>query len=215
MLLRKIMGLAVCALVIGSAVFAVAGVPDLQTSTAVRTDASVNTISVYSLPNGGGRTFAAGFLPGGGAGNATITLTLLDGLGVPIQAFPFEDMWIESAGTGTQNGLVSCGGNAVADFNTDVNGVTSWNAAMFAGGQSTTVCLVTINGDPLTSNAGLAISFNSADINGDGVVNLSDGGFFTQDLFGAYNYRADFNYDGNINVSDAGFMSNGLGAACP
>jgi hypothetical protein len=46
-------------------------------------------------------------------------------------------------------------------------------------------------------------------------VNLSDGGFFTQDLFGAYNYRSDFNYDSNLNVSDAGFMSNGLGAACP
>jgi hypothetical protein len=211
MLLRKIMGLAVCALVIGSAAFAVAGVPDLQQSTAVRADASVNTISVYSLPNGGGRTFAAGFLPGGAAGDATITLTLLDGLGVPIAAFPFEDMWIESA----DNGLISCGGNATADFNTDVNGVTFWNRAMFAGGQSEALCLVTINGDPLTSNLGLQISFNSADINGDGVVNLSDGGFFTQDLFGAYNYRADFNYDGNINVSDAGFMSNGLGAACP
>jgi hypothetical protein len=209
------MGLAVCALVIGSAVFAVAGVPDLQQSTAVRTDLSVNTISVYSLPNGGGRTFAAGFLPGGAAGNATITLTLLDGLGVPVVDFPFEDMWVESAGTGLENGLVSCGGNATADFSTSDLGVTSWNAAMFAGGQSTTVCLVTINGDPLTSNAGLLISFNSADINGDGVVNLSDGGFFTQDLFGAYNYRSDFNYDGNLNVSDAGFMSNGLGAACP
>lgn len=209
------MGLAVCALVIGSAVFAVAGVPDLQQSTAVRTNTSVNTISVYSLPNGGGRAFSAGFLPGGSGGDASITLTLLDGLGVPIAAFPFEDMWIESAGTGLQNGLVSCGGNATADFNTDVNGVTTWNAPMFAGGQSTTVCLVTINGDPLTSNAGLLISFNSADLNGDGVVSLSDGGFFTQDLFGAYNYRSDFNYDGSVSIGDAGYMSNGIGAGCP
>ncbi len=209
------MGLAVCALVIGSAVFAVAGVPDLQQSTAVRANTSVNTISVFSLPNGGGRPFANGFLPGGAPGDARITLTLLDGLGVPINNFPFEDMWIASAGSGAQTGLTSCGGNATADFNTNVNGVTSWQAAMFAMGQSSTVCLVTINGDPLTSNAGLLINFNSADINGDGVVNLADGGFFSQDVAGAYNYRSDFNFDGAINIGDAGYMSNGLGTVCP
>ncbi len=205
------MGLAVCALIVGSAAFAVAGVPDLQQSTAVRAYGGVETLSLYSLPNGGGRTFAAAFLPGGAAGDATITLTLRDGLGVAIANFPFQDMWIESA----DGGLVSCGGNATADFNTDVNGVTSWNAPLFAGKQSQALCLVMVNGDALTSNLGLQISFNSADINGDGVVNLSDGGFFTQDLFGAYSYRSDFNYDSAINVSDAGFMANGLGAACP
>jgi hypothetical protein len=204
------MGLAVCALVIGSAAFAVAGVPDLALSTAVRADASINPLSLYSLPNGGGRTFAAAFLPGGSGGDATITLTLNDGLGVAIANFPFEDMWIESV----DGGMVACGGNATADLNTDVNGQTRWNAPLFAGGQSEALCKVQINGDPLVGSD-LLISFNSADINGDGVVNLSDGGFFTQDLFGAYDYRSDFNFDNVINVSDAGFMANGLGASCP
>ncbi|MFN2370740.1 MAG: hypothetical protein ABR506_06230 [Candidatus Krumholzibacteriia bacterium] len=211
MLLRKIMGLGVCALIIGSAAFAVAGVPDLQQSTAVRAYSGVETVSVYSLPNGGGRAFTAAFLPGGGAADATVTLTLRDGLGVPIVGFPFQDMWLESA----DGGMVACGGNATADQNTDANGVTFWVDPLFAGGQSSALTLVMVNGDPLTSNSGLQISFNSADINGDGVVNLSDGGFFTQDLFGVYNYRSDFNYDALVNVSDAGFMANGLGAVCP
>jgi hypothetical protein len=205
------MGLAVCALIIGSAALAVAGVPDLQLSTAVRANTSNQTMSLYSLPNGGGNAFTAAFLPGGVIGDATITLTLLDGLGVPIEGFSAEDMWIESA----DNGLVSCGGNAVANFDTNVNGVTAWTGRQFAGGQSQALCIVTINGDPLTSNLGLQISFNSADINADGFVNLSDGGFFSQDLFGAYDYRSDFNYDNSVNVSDAGFMAAGLGSSCP
>lgn len=205
------MGLAVCAMIIGSAALAVAGVPDLQQSTAVRAYAGVETVSVYSLPNGGGRAFTAAFLPGGGSADATVTLTLRDGLGVPIVGFPFQDMWLESA----NGGLQPCGGNATANQNTDANGVTLWTNPLFAGGQSAALCLVMVNGDPLTSNAGLQISFNSADINGDGVVNLSDGGFFTQDLFGGYAYRSDFNYDNTVNVSDAGFMANGLGSVCP
>lgn len=211
MLLRKITGLAVCALIIGSAALAVAGVPDLQQSTAVRAYAGIETVSVYSLPNGGGRAFTAAFLPGGSAADATVTLTLRDGLGVPIVGFPFQDMWLESA----DNGMIPCGGNATANQNTDEFGVTFWTNPLFAGGQSSALCLVMVNGDALTSNSGLQISFNSADINGDGIVNLSDGGFFTQNLFGAYSYRSDFNYDSSVNVSDAGFMASGLGAVCP
>jgi hypothetical protein len=205
------MGLAVCAMIIGSAAFAVAGVPDLQQSTAARTYAGVETLSLYSLPNGYGNPFANAFLPGGSTADATITLTLRDGFGVPIQNFPFEDMWIESA----DMGMVSCGGNVTADFNTDEFGVTSWVNPLFVGGQSQALCIVKVNGDALTSNLGLQVSFNSADINGDGIVNLSDGGYFTQDLFGAYEYRSDFNYDSAINITDAGYMANGLGASCP
>ncbi|HPF71014.1 MAG TPA: hypothetical protein PLQ13_10110 [Candidatus Krumholzibacteria bacterium] len=205
------MGLTVCALIIGSAAAAVAGIPDLQLTTATRAYAGVETLSLYSLPNGGGRAFSLAFLPGGAVADATITMTLRDGLGNPIANFPFEDMWIEAA----DGGLVSCGGNAVADFNTDANGVTSWGTPLFAGGNSQAACLVKVNGDALTSNLGMGLTFNSADINGDGLVNLSDGGYFSQDLTGAYNYRSDFNNDGIVNVADAGYMANGLGAACP
>lgn len=211
MLLRKITGLMVCALVIGSAAAAVAGIPDLQLTTATRAYAGVESVSLYCLPNGGGRAFALGFLPGGAVADASIAMVLRDGLGNPIANFPFEDMWIEAA----DGGLVSCGGNAVADFNTNALGETSWGTPLFAGGFSTGLCLVKVNGDALTSNLGLGITFNSADINGDGIVNLSDGGYFSQDLSAGTGYRSDFNNDGSVNVQDAGFMANGLGASCP
>jgi hypothetical protein len=211
MLLRKIMGLAVCAMIIGSAAVAVAGVPDLQLSQATLAYQGVETLSLYNVPNGSGSPFMEAFLPGGTYQDATVTLTLLDGLGVAIQNFPFQDMWLESA----DGGMVSCGGNATADANTDVNGQTFWGNPLFAGGQSQALCLVMVNGDALTSNAGLQLSFNSSDINADGIVNLSDGGFFTQTLYGAYSYSADFNYDAVVNVSDAGYMASGLGGTCP
>ena len=64
MLLRKIMGLAVCAMIIGSAAYAVAGVPDLQLSTASLAYGGVETLSLFSVPNGSGRPFTEAFAPG-------------------------------------------------------------------------------------------------------------------------------------------------------
>ena len=205
------MGLAVCAMIIGSAAVAVAGVPDLLLSTAELTYQGTEVLSLFSVPNGDGRAFTEAYLPGGNAADATVLLTVRDGVGTPIQNFPFQDMWLESE----DGGMVSCGGNATADANTDENGQTFWTNALYAGGNSQAVCLVKINGNALTSNNGLLLSFNSSDINGDGLVNLSDGGFFGQTLFGSYNYNSDFNYDGSVNVSDAGFMASGLGTTCP
>ncbi len=57
--------------------------------------------------------------------------------------------------------------------------------------------------------------FNSADIDGDGLVNLTDAGLFTMDLHGPYADRCDFNWDGAVNVSDAGYLCTALGDACP
>lgn len=209
MLLRKFMGLAVCALIIASASAAVAGIPDLDLSSAARAYTGSEVLSLMSLPNGAGKAFNQAFLPGGSEADATITLTLLDGLGAPIANFPFEDMWIEAA----DGGLVSCGGNAVANFNTDAAGQTQWANPLFAGGFSVAACLVKVNGDALAYDA--QISFNSPDISGDGVVNLTDAGYFSQDRSGAYNYRSDFNNDAVVNLTDAGYMGNALGVSCP
>jgi len=75
---------------------------------------------------------------------------------------------------------------------------------------------VKINGDVLQGSfGGLALSFNSPDINADGVVNLSDAGEYTARLGGGYSYEIDFNYDGSENLPDAGYMRAGLGASCP
>jgi hypothetical protein len=206
------MGLAVCAMIIGSAALAFAGVPDLDESTASRAYAGTETLSLFNLPNGGGKPFAEAFLPGGNTANAEITLIVRDGLGVAVVGFPFQDMWIES----TDGGLVACSGNAVADFNTNDLGETFWVNPLLAGGASSALCQVIINGDPLTSDAGLQISFNSPDLNADGDVNLIDAGFFTSDLFEVnYFYRSDFNFDNNVDLVVAGFMASGLGASCP
>jgi hypothetical protein len=210
MLLRKLTGLFACALILGTAAFASAGVPDLQTTTAGLVYTGTETLSLFNLPNGAGKAFTEAFAPGGVETDGTIELTLRDGFSVPIANFPFEDMWIASA----DGGLLACGGTATADFNTNAAGETSWGAALFAGGNSQALCIVYINGDNLTSNGGLALSFNSADINGDGAVNLTDAGFFTGYL-GGTNYAGDFNNDGTVNVSDAGFMATSLGASCP
>ena len=205
------MGLAVCAMIIGSAALAVAGVPDLQNSHAEMAYLGTETLSLYVVPNGDGAAFNEAFAPGGSIADATVTITLVDALGVVVQNFPFQDMWLES----NDGGMVPCGGNATADVNSDENGQSHWAAPLFAGGQSQDVCLVKISGDALTSNNGLLLNFNSADINADGIVNLSDGGYFTDILYGTYSYNGDFNNDGVVNVSDAGSMSNGIGASCP
>jgi hypothetical protein len=205
------MGLFACAMIIGAASFATAGIPDLQTTTASLTYTGTETLSLFNLPNGAGKAFTNAFLPGGTETDGSINLVLKDGFGDFIADYPAEDMWISSQ----DNGMVPCGGTAGADFNTNALGETVWAAPLFAGGNSQAVCIVYINGDALTSNGGLALSFNSADISGDGAVNLTDAGFFSGYLGGAYNFNGDFNNDGVVNVSDAGFMATSLGASCP
>ncbi len=208
--LRKLMGLFACALVLSVASFASAGVPDLEETTADLAYGGVETLSLFNLPNGAGKTFAQAFLPGGAETDGTINLVLRDGFGDPIANFPASDMWIASA----DNGMVPCGGTASANFNTNDLGETRWVNPIFAGGNSQALCIVYINGDALSSNGGLALSFNSADISGDGVVNLTDAGFFSGFLGGS-DYAGDYNFDGVVNVSDAGFMATSLGASCP
>jgi hypothetical protein len=207
------MGLFACVLIIGAVSFATAGIPDLQTTTAntiYHEGGGTETLSLFSLPNAAGKAFSETFADDGVVENGTIELTLRDGFGAIIVNFPFEDMWVASS----DGGMVPCGGTATADRSTDVDGETEWDNPLFAGGNSETLCIVYINGDALTSNGGLAIHFNSADISGDGSVNLTDAGFFTGFLGGSA-YEGDFNNDGDVNITDAGFMAAALGASCP
>jgi hypothetical protein len=214
------MGLVACALIIGAASFATAGIPDLDNSVASRAFTGASTLSLFNLPDGSGKPFTEMFerLAAGNTEDGTITLVVNDGLGAPVANLGFQDMWIEAAPTGGGLGLVPCAGNLVADFNTDATGTTVWANPLFASGYSEANTIVYINGDALTSGggAGLAINHNSADINADGNINLTDTGFFASDLFfGPYNYRSDYNADGNINLTDAGFIGTAIGLACP
>jgi len=206
------MGLFVCALVIGAASFATAGVPDLEESTASLAYGGTEALTLFVLPNGAGSAFAAAKTPTGVTEDATITLIVRDGNGVVIAGFPAEDSWLESADAG----MVPCTGGSTSDQDTNVNGVTGWATALAAGGNSEDVCLVKISGDALTSNGGLALNFNSADMNGDGLVNLADIGAFSTAYYSGLNpFAADFQRNGAVDLGDIGLLAQGQGAACP
>jgi len=212
MVLRKLTGVFSIALVIGAASFAVAGVPDLGLSFASTAAGAGVTPVMYNLPNGLGSTFAQASSLGGTV-NATITLTLLDGGSVPVANFSASDMWLEKA-AGTGN-FVACTGGAIANFNTNAAGVTTWANPLRAGGWSNVNTLVMINGAPLVGG-GLLLWHNSADLSGNGAADLGDIGAFASDYYGGANpFRSDLKYNGAVDLGDIGVLASGIGASCP
>lgn len=207
------MGLFMCTLILGVASFATAGVPDLGNSEATMPNYSgVDALSLFNLPNGGGSSFDAAQLPDGTFADATIVVTIRDGNNDVIAGFPAADLWLESA----DGGMVACVGGAQADGDTDVDGVTDWNNPMNAGGFSLANTYIMVSGDALTSvGSEMALYFNSADMNGDGIVNLADVGSFSTVFYGAYDFSADFFADGVVNLADVGLLATGIGGACP
>jgi len=200
-------------MVVSLASLAWAGVPDLNLSTAT-IPAGAAGASVFTLPNGGGVGFDAAFAAGAVVVDATITLTLIDTNGDPIFQYPFEDMWLETSA----DGLTYCANGTAADASTDINGITHWTNPVLGGGYSIGETVnVYIAGSPL-AGGGLNLTFNSADINGDLSVNLSDIAAFTQVLGGNYvnnpKYAGDFNNDNVINLSDIVRMTAGIGTHC-
>ncbi len=211
MVLRKLMGIFAITLLIGAASLATAGVPDLALSMSSRAYAGPETAVVHNLPNGGGDAFTAAAAFGVvGAVDATITLHLVDGAGADIPNFPFEDMWLANAAT-----FVPCTGGSTADGNTDASGLTQWQNPLLAGGSGDVLTTIMISGAALTSSAGEAVWFNSADITGDGNVNLTDVSPFAADFFGAYNFRSDLVYDQAVNLTDVIRLAGSLGSNCP
>jgi len=203
---RFLLGIAVLSL----ASVAWAGVPDLNLSTAVT---AAPGSSVFSLPSGAGAPLASARAFGGGVVDATITLTLVDSSGDPIFLYPFDDMWLESS----DDGLVYCSRGTAADGSTDIDGQTTWATALQAGGHTTdgAVCLVMIAGAPLATT--LDLRFNSADINGDLVVDLVDVSLFAPQVIGAGSYSGDFNFDGIVDLVDVSIFAPVVivGSVCP
>jgi hypothetical protein len=204
------MGVFMVALIVGAASFAMAGVPDLGLSTA--TMATVGqTLSLFNLPNGAGAAFTDANAAGGGLADATITVVLNSTSGA-IANYPFEDITLSC--TDGVNAMVPCLGGVTADANTDAAGMTQFQTPLAAGGWADANTDVMIAGAALTSGS-VALKMNSADINGDGIVNLSDVGIFSSIFYGAYSYAADFTNDGLVNLSDVGRLASGVGGACP
>jgi hypothetical protein len=165
--------------------------------------------SIYVTPGQTGVPLTAAFAPGGSVVDATITATLVDPMGDLVEGYPREDMWLESA----DGGLAACLGGTWPDADSDVNGDVFWTQPLAAGGHTTGAGIhVYVGGAPLVG-PGLPLTVNSADIDGDLQVNLTDVALFTQAL-GTGTYAADFTNDGIVNLSDIALFVPGLGTSC-
>lgn len=169
------------------------------------------TLTLMVAPDGSGRSFDEAFLPWGNTEDATITLELKNANWEPVANFPREDLWLEAQ----NGGLIPCVGGTIADANTDAFGITWWQNPVLGGGSSEPLTIVLVNGAPIELTTGVNLRFNSPDINGDLVVNLIDVALFSQDFFGAYDFRADFHRDGIINLQDLATFAQAYGGTCP
>jgi len=210
MLIQKTIFVFVFILLLVSGSLATTNVPDPCVSYATMPGVWNQTVALYSVPNGTGSAFTeAQIFNQGTTVNASITLVVLDASGVPFPHFPAEDMWLESS----DGGMVPCVGGSMADSDTGVNGQTSFVSPMRAGGYSMSSCVVMISGMALCQ-APFDMYFNSADVNGDGVVNLIDLNLFATALHFNFNFSVDFYCDGVLNLSDLGRFSVAIGGNC-
>jgi hypothetical protein len=206
MLRRFLLGI----MVVSLAATAWANVPDPAKCT-VAIDPGAAGASIFNVPNGTGAPFTGARLLGATIVDATITLTVVDEFFDPIFQYSFEDLWLQSE----LGGLKYCAAGTQADGSTDINGQTTWVTPLEAGGFTAPgeEIVVMIGGQPMSVTVNL--KFNSADISGDLVVNLTDVSAFAAVLFGAYDYSADYDHSGAVNLTDVSFLASGLGAACP
>lgn len=168
-------------------------------------------VVLFVLPDGTGSSFYNAQVRDTGQNiDAHIEFILMDQFGAPVADFPREDMWLESG----DGGMIPCIGGNTADANTDENGFTAWENPLHAGGHSEDFLYVMVNGGSLPAPP-FSMAFVSADMNGDGAVNLTDVGFFSSLFFGDYSYQADFFADGVLNLADVGRLAQGLGGSCP
>lgn len=185
---------------------AIAEIPDWESSIV---EFGPTGASLFNLPDGTGSLFTEAQIADGSVVNGTVTLYVRNVYNGPIAGYPAEDLWLEAS----DGGLVPCANGAIADGPTDANGVAVWVEAMNAGGFSMADAYVMIAGQAVLHTP-LDLHFNSADMNGDGTVNLADVGAFSGIFFGAYDFSADFFRDGVLNLADVGRLAGGLGGSC-
>jgi hypothetical protein len=149
------------------------------------------------------------------ATGATISVVVKDQAGAPIPGIPAADFWLMSC---TDPGLVLCaGGGAInASAATDVNGETTIDAAMGAGGCDVTGVVVVVQGvvleDVNASCAALCLPLLavSPDIDANLLVDVVDLGLFAQSYTSppkAYVACLDYNCDNAIDLIDFSLFS--------
>ena len=184
-------------------------------------EASVATegpLSLLCTPDGSGLPMTQAFNQSGQPVDGTITMILYDDTppwGSPVALFPNEDIWL----TDITGSLALCPAGSIPDEDTDINGMASWTRALNVGGHVDTVdgnqLAIMVNGW-IPEGAFLPdFRINSADINGDLVVNLTDVARFTMDFFGPYTYTNDLHWDEVVNLSDVAELARAFGTACP
>jgi len=186
-------------------------VPDLYLSSYWIEYPGAEPVGLYVVPDASGVTFYEARLMDGSEVDARIHVRLIDGMGIPIQFYPAEDIWLDSQ----DSHLALCSGGSVADGDTDFFGHTSWYNPLRAGGYSLEPTVVVVSGAVLAGGPGVNLHFNSPDLNGDLSVNLTDVSLFAGDFFGVYHFRSDLAFDGTINLSDVSRLALAVGRSCP
>lgn len=189
-------------LILGLAGLAMAGVPDPGAST------------VYT--NGGEATLTPGGLAQSLATyGVTVTVTVRDGSGLAIPAFPAADIWLDDIGNGDIN---LCQSGSTADAQTDGAGFTTISGVMAGGGWTQSGMSVYVSGVAVTGGSGpvLNIDLNSPDITRDRIVDLGDISLFQSDVLPPNNaFRSDYTHDGIVDLGDISLFSSWIGDSCP
>ena len=174
-------------------------------------------ISLFILPDGSGQPLTQAMAFGGQITDASITLLVTGFDGAPVAYFPREDVWLDAESMTDSH----CPDyvHFSPDGNTDISGQTSFAASFAGGGWSegpAWVYLYGIRSAHPTAGEHLPVQlrFNSADIDGDGNINLTDVAAFSTDFHGSYHYRSDFHWDGLLDLADVAKMASGLGHDC-
>ena len=180
--------------------------------------ATEGPLSLFSIPDGTGNPLTLAFDQNGQLVDGTLTIQFFDSFppwGNPVPYFPREDIWLMDL----DDDLVLCPSGTIPDSDTDMDGRTTFTGPFFLGGHvepgGGNEVVFFINGWVLDSPALAALRFNSADLDGDLSVNLTDIYLFTQAYYGPYEYSADFRWDGVVNLSDLAFLASSVGANCP
>lgn len=170
-------------------------------------------VSLYILPDGSGPALTEAMVIGSGElVDATISFRLITALDAPIPNYPYEDVWLET----NNDQQYFCPGGSCADGPSNVDGEMTFSGAFSGGGFHLGDTYVFVNGSPASYLLGIysfdhppvSISFNSPDINGDGIIGLADIGLFATDFYAdTYNYRSDFQCDGVLGLVDLGIIA--------
>ena len=156
----------------------------------------------------------------GGPNTAFIQIQLIDFSGLPVPGIPPTDIWYQPANPAEV--LAIKPGTWCTDFPTDLTGRTTTTRMLSAGGcvlqGLQCVVLDPMAGPVILQNPPVVpfptVMFNSPDLNGDLVVNLSDLAIFGASYAnptGGYNQCCDYNDDGIINLSDLAFLATHYG----